>query len=591
PVAPIPSLPSQTNAALTGSKLADNTTIKTVQIWQAILATRPTGPVAPGPAPLVPAAKPITPLATLTRGAAGGPLVAAFTGGFAIGQGGLQLYGAVTGDDPLKNICGSGFEGIGSVMYFGMMPDCTVPIVKPNEDFPSSRELAYGGASWKYNSRTNFAGSTTGQAWCYVGPSASPAGTSLQLLRKGAQASTVWSTIIMQTGGQYCRGMVQYSLDLASAAGDPAPLRLVQTSTGSVVATETVTAPNPSRTPSCKVNWDDGTTTTGTGTAYKESEGVPISTEKLGCKSAWDAKPGAGDTALPEKISVDSDDGTGAKTQIADGNVPAMSPEQKKSLTADNGTGLVLSRVINGVDTSCNTWAADCANWWDTTGQGQNEGTGDQTYRCSFGGQKVSLSECGPYRHSFDQQTATPTITDPQTGEQVDWQAGTNPQNSTSPGSGPTPGEDCMQSWPSIANPIAWVLHPVKCALVWAFVPRPANVLAFQNGITGAWEGSALGETQIAIQGLGGLFNAGAGCAGLPFEFNAMGVEFKGRLFEACSEPWAGVATVVRNIVSGVIIVGGVMAIVRYGAGVFGYVGLGMGWGENDNVEKGPRFR
>ncbi|MDF2993155.1 MAG: hypothetical protein K0S37_3669, partial [Microbacterium sp.] len=33
PVAPIPSLPSQTNAALTGSKLADNTTIKTVQIW------------------------------------------------------------------------------------------------------------------------------------------------------------------------------------------------------------------------------------------------------------------------------------------------------------------------------------------------------------------------------------------------------------------------------------------------------------------------------------------------------------------------------------------------------------------------------
>jgi hypothetical protein len=585
PVAPIPTLPSQTNAALTGSKLADNTTVRTVQIWKAILATRPTGPAVPGPAPAVPVAKPITPLATLTRGAAGGPLVAAFTGGFAIGQSGLQIYGAITGNDPLGNICGSGFEGVGAVMYMGMMPDCTVQVDVPNAD-TAQQVLTYGSA------RVTFRGTVrppnfTYDASCWNGTVTLPSGYTFAFFLPGT--NTIGGTTSLGAVGtstnavqKACRELTASHWSAAAAAGgDPRRLAVVQSSNPSqpVASMQQQTA-DPSRTPSCKVNWDDGTTTTGTGTAYKESEGFPISTDKTGCKSAWDAKPGAGIDTLPDRIALESDDGSGSKTQIAEGDVPDMSPEQKKSLTADNGTGLVLERVINGTITSCNTWAADCAQWWTHTGQGTNEGTGDQTYRCSFGGQKVSIAECGPYRHSFDQQTATPTITDPQTGEQVDWQAGTNPQNSTNPGSGPQPGDDCLQSWPSIANPIAWVMHPVYCALIKAFVPRPAVVAAQLKLLQDTWQETFLGEVVLTVTTWS--FRTPTGCSGIMIPLSTIWPEADDISFlNACPgtplSPFAATSTVFLAITFPL---GAIFAITRAFGGVIGYGGIG---GRGDN--------
>lgn len=572
PVMPVPDVPSRT---VQMTKVNGTwTDVKTLQVWRGMVdwATKPGTTVATIP-------KPITPAAPLVRGATGAPLVSAFVGGFAIGQAGLQLYGQITGDDPLEGICGSGFEGVGAVIYMGMMPDCSAPVSTPNVDAPG------GYADLKLNGTTivSYKGSLPPVAqapnywsrFCYGYSGSTPTGYSIVKVftngTTGSGAPSYW------TGSGCSTNYYHYGPDYQGkwpGFGEYSPgLSLKQNSTNQIVATMTKLSTNPKRTPNCRIEWEDGTQTTANGLDYHEDVGIPLSSTGLGCEQAYVSKPGAGPDLLPERISVHSSSEDGAITQIVDSPVPEMSPEQRRGLDANITRGLVLEKTVNGVVDSCMTWAADCAQWWDDPAKTSN-------YRCTFNGAVITLDECGVYRNTFNERTATPTITDPETGNQAPWES-SSPSNTTNPGTGPTPGEACMSEWSSAPNPIDWILHPIKCALVWAFVPRDSVVVSTQTALATAWAPTIFGRLPDVVGTALTIPDGGSGCSGplvaIPLHLGDLNVDYQGYPLSACEAPMSVLADWSRLIGSAVIIWLTGLGIIRRASATVNAPGIGGG--------------
>jgi hypothetical protein len=469
PVHEVPDLPSRTIKMAPTASWNEG---RVVEMWRAILSES----VKPGK-DLATVPKPITPAAALAP-ARSVPLVQAFMGGFAIGSAGLQMYGAVTGTDPLDSLCGSGFEGVGSILYFGFMPECVQPVFTPNVDTTAISQVSFNGKTLTLKGTWTSSGTTF---WCY-----------------GAATGGVWpgsghSYVAYYTAGGSQTGSLGSGSQLNSQCGGTAMYSRIQsgtaarmdirnTTTGQIVAQWTETAADPLRTPRCSIDWEDGTTTTGAGAPYRETEGFAPDPTRTGCKTAWDAKPGAGPSLLPDRIRLDSQDDAGAITEIADHEVPDMSPDQRRALEPQISRGLVLEKVADGVTKSCMTWDAVCVDWWTATQSGTQESTESGTYRCSFNNAAVSLAECGVYRHTFDTQTQSPTITDPQTGEPAPWGAALPGWSTISPTV--TGGGACGASFS--LNPVDWVVNPLKCV----FVPSSVAVQATTMGIGTAWSGT-----------------------------------------------------------------------------------------------------
>lgn len=581
PVTPIPDLPSNT------VRMApDAVGVWRAQLWYMSQKTTTDLVTIPstGTKVAVPL-KPITPAATFTRGAAGGPLVGSFMAGFAIGTAGLQLYGVVSGNDPLDGICGSGFEGIGSIMYMGMMPECSAPVLEPNGGLTGWSDVSAYGWSWHLvgtavnpNSPSDAvacwtfskAADAAAGSWGWINSTGQWQGSGSGPTVLGSGTSGWIKTACGYPGGEATRWST--SVDRGWPGWEFPRYGFKRSATGEIVSS-VQSSVDPVRKPSCTIQWDDGTTTTGAGTDYHESAGLPMSVGGLGCKNAWDAKPGAGTSTLPSRIGVESEDESGAKTQIADADVPDFDATQRKALdpTQGNGRGLVLEKVVNGAWQSCNTWEADCAGWWDTSSQGTN---GD-TYRCTFGGNGVALTECGPYRNTFDTQTSTPTITDPITGQPVPW-SGT----ATNPGTiadGVTGGGACGAAWSW--NPVDWVLNPLKCA----FIPSVGSVTAAQAAVAAAWGETMPGKLPQVVQPLLTVPDLGSGCLGphvdftatIPFSDAAMHVDMYP--LAACEAPMSDVAAWARNIGAAILIFYTGLGIVRRISATVNAPGVGGG--------------
>lgn len=540
PVDDLKGLPSATKKGLTSAGGIGDQNIKTMAwLYQQTknwandpLVGAPTDPNAPTNPGLGSMSKnrPITGATQWLRGAAGGPLTA-FTGGWAIGVGGLEIYGAVTGTEPLSNLCGTGWEIPGQILYAGTMPDCTATVTNPNADQASAYSISYGPLTYSYvgsYSQANW-GPSTGRPFCYNKAGAMPAGYGLRYWH--AQHGS-WSTVTMLDPYQDCaRFNIGGTTGFASSPSimgnnGPPQLRVVQESTGQVVAEQTATQANPVRTPSCSILWDDGDVTNGVGPTYREQDGIPMSVDKTGCGIAWDAKPGAGEEHLPSEIGVQSTDEKGAKTEISRQKSPEWTEQQKKSLTAPSITeGLKLWQG----KTSCMTWAADCASWWSDTQQGTTPGTKD--YRCTFNKEQVNMDECGVYRHTFDTRTNTPTLTDPDTGTQTPGLTKPEQGNSTNPSTGPTPGGKCMDEWSAAPNPIDWVLHPLKCFAVWAFIPNPTKIPNAQAQIQLRFGQSFPGQLGGVLGGLGSAFGTvgEGGCSGIAINIANVGPDGKAK--------------------------------------------------------------
>lgn len=138
---------------------------------------------------------------------------------------------------------------------------------------------------------------------------------------------------------------------------------------------------------------------------------------------------------------------------------------------------------------SCFDRSTDCEGWFRDPAK-------EDTYRCTYGrgaastfasSQVVALAECKVYAPTFNPQDVAQTkvYADPETGAtpQIDApapDAATDPQappgvESNDPSvDGGDNGVCFPQGWGAL-NPLEWVYKPVKCALVWAFVPSPGS--------------------------------------------------------------------------------------------------------------------
>ena len=97
----------------------------------------------------------------------------------------------------------------------------------------------------------------------------------------------------------------------------------------------------------------------------------------------------------------------------------------------------------------------------------------------------------GPYLVEVD--NCTTTATEPATGDDKALLPDGSPDPAGEPGSG-----QCFPHGWAAFNPVQWVYKPVKCALVWAFVPREAVVLEATASLSDAWEDTALGTVTAA---------------------------------------------------------------------------------------------
>lgn len=568
PVTPIPSLPSQTTKTAAAGSWNEG---KVIEMWRAILRES----VKPGTA-LVHVPKPITPAAPVVRAAgsvAGGSAVVGFQAGWALGQGGLAAYMGATGNSYEGLICNAPdwYQFANSALMLGVTPDCRGAVTSYT---PGSwgGGATYGSAQWIV--RKTLSGATT----AYSG---GPGVTVYCTVRTAGGQDVLFDRIGggqsmgSYTGTEDSCGSVPNGSFLAARIPDGSPGEFVirSGSTGAILAQGTpnfVAGETSNRSLGCSIDWADGTTTTGTGSTYTETDGVPFTAEGTGCKNAESAKSlwsGGGQRPQPLRIRVGSTDEGGSITEISDVEVPPMSEPERQSLDPglDNSKGLTLSKVVDGVQLSCMTWEADCVDWWaqSSSGSATEEAT---PYRCQFGGRPVPLTQCSPYRATFDTKTSTPTITDPTTGTESPWTSQPSTGNSTSPSTGPTPGADCFDGWSAVANPIEWVLHPVKCALVWAFVPRAPVVQEAVTAAGDAWAGKPPAAIATFLAGLN-LAPQPEGCS---VAVTLFGITFN--VIDNCPGSYMGPIMAISKIVTSLAMIILVIVVVRRQiAGMVGY--------------------
>lgn len=146
---------------------------------------------------------------------------------------------------------------------------------------------------------------------------------------------------------------------------------------------------------------------------------------------------------------------------------------------------------------SCGQYAVGCPDWWQDPDKIDN-------YECRYGPYVVELGMCSVFRKPGKVSPNVKVDTDPGTGKKTfnppvesldpdDYKKFETPDPDPvlpdPPGPVPPPGPDpspdpnetdrCFPTgWSSLLNPIQYVLQPVKCALVWAFVPRTEVVTA-----------------------------------------------------------------------------------------------------------------
>lgn len=331
---------------------------------------------------------------------------------------------------------------------------------------------------------------------------------------------------------------------------NPGIARLViyRASDDAVMVASTEVSADPSRSTRCTYNFRNSPSKSSEWVNYKDSTGLPAAALGAACDAVGSTL--TEDEILElESIGIEERTDGGAITERVNAPVPSEMTQVQDEFPecVKQRCGLSLLKTIPEVgELSCLVNGSTCANWWSETSQGTVPGS----YRCLWGSYQVDLAECSVYRSSFLPGTTTPTITDPKTGEQIEWGGQTDPGNSTNPGTGPSPGGQCMASWGSAPDPLSWVFWPVRCALVWAFVPRQANVDAARVQTESKWRLSTpgkLAESLLAISPALAELDTG-GCGGIilavPKVGAGWGVTTENRAFlPACPgdffAPWA----------------------------------------------------
>lgn len=466
---------------------------------------------------------------------------------------GVSIYAVMNGAtvDEARCEMPDWYNGAVGVLSLGAMGSCNLQFLEPNVGVTPGQRLEFGDFWLTYHGL----GTAPGPVYCYNGPRNStgriyaPSGYGMR------QAVTKIDAGGMRTWeGSGCGAGIAFSYR------EP-PIEVYEAATGQVVASMVETSADPERQARCQVDMLDGSVVSSAWVTYTEGTGFPTDALDAACGSATVGI----DPGQIAGYGIETEDHTGTRERIIDVDVPAEH---------DPRTGresLILYKVLPTGDLlPCLTNPADCSDWFE---ESFGEDGDPNNYRCEYGEEYVNLDECIVYRHSF-KPGSIGTITDPETGETIDW--GQQPINSidpsTGPGTGASPGTVCMAQWGLVANPIEWVLQPIKCALVWAFVPRTSVV---ESHVTGLGESVGdIGSVQPILTLIDELPSS-SGCSGIPITLEFFGEEAHGNLLAACDGEAAAAATVVNGLLTLGLTTGAILALVRYAAAVFGFVGPG----------------
>lgn len=227
---------------------------------------------------------------------------------------------------------------------------------------------------------------------------------------------------------------------------------------------------------------------------------------------------------------------------------------------------------------SCFASSTLCAGWYEEA---------DKTaYSCTYDGQAVDLTECTVYAPTWgaDAVRTGEYYADPVTGKPApasgvpgEGPAGADEEASNGPVADPDSDRKCYPTGWGVFNPISWIVKPIRCVVEWAFVPRASALAGTFEGLTGAWDGTIVGE--VADVTTSWTFTPPAsGCGGIPIHLE-LPIEIPDfNVMAACEgDTLAPVAYWVKLAGNISFALGGVLAIIRYAAAAVGFTGLGGG--------------
>ncbi|MCD7101734.1 hypothetical protein [Pseudoclavibacter sp. 13-3] len=255
---------------------------------------------------------------------------------------------------------------------------------------------------------------------------------------------------------------------------------------------------DPDRTLESCTEYTDGSKDCAEGEPFKESGSVPMPPT-----APVDPSKQIAGVSVGEKNAQ-----TGVKTDLG-----RVEPDDQYKSFAETYPSCTdgsceLDLVTKATGKSCFDDGTACSAWFSDPDKATK-------YGCTYGGQDVALEECTMYSNAFKastQQTGK-DLSDPETGADVG-------QTSQS-GLEKAPADQCWsEEWGNATNPIDWVFTPVKCALVWAFVP---NTLVFQDQISEAAVKTKFGTQLLEMTS---AFNVGfspSGCDGIPLDTSVFG--------------------------------------------------------------------
>jgi hypothetical protein len=237
-------------------------------------------------------------------------------------------------------------------------------------------------------------------------------------------------------------------------------------------------------------------------------------------------------------------------------------------------TGCELRVQVDG--TVCAVGDARCLEWMTHA---------PSRLVCLWGPYTVPLARCDMLERAY--QTGGARITE----ETTDGDPATAPAGSpgTDPGTYPTPvpfpttvpvptgpapvpetgvtvDSGCWPTGTAAWNPLEWVLRPVQCAMVWAFIPE-TGLEPYTARVMDAWGaspvGTWVGEVGGASATLGGGISGNGGCEGPVWSLPLGGESYRFAPLDACTAPMSSIAPWVKAAVAALTVLAGIKAVSR----------------------------
>jgi hypothetical protein len=258
------------------------------------------------------------------------------------------------------------------------------------------------------------------------------------------------------------------------------------------------------------------------------------------------------------------------------------------------GAGHACTYVVKVDGIACTVGRPDCVNWEQTAAADPSR------VSCDYGAYVVALNNCDALKRIYETGTIPGTLlntdnhpdtyTAPGPGGQTVDQPNPTPTPSASPTPTPTPNptqipgtigspqgpqtaqeRDCWPSGWGLFNPASWVLQPVKCALVWAFVPDSVAVQTMTSSVGADLSRAGFTPVANAVSGKFALIGQGTGCEGPAVTFSAVGINKPMHPFAACTAPMSTLAAISNGLAMIAIVCGGAFGAMRAVGAGFGF--------------------